>query len=48
MAYLPGVTAPSVAAAVEAAPGRFYVSQREEWGGTEEILKNLLEEQLGD
>ena len=47
-AYLPGITAPSVQAAVDAAPERFYVSQHKGWRGTEEVLKVLVEERLAE
>ncbi|GAB4814732.1 hypothetical protein N2152v2_001778 [Parachlorella kessleri] len=47
-AYLPGITAPSVQAAVDAAPERFYVSQHQGWRGTEEVLKVLVQERLAE
>ncbi len=45
-AYLPGITAPSVQAAIDAAPHRFYVSREEGWRGSEEILRVLVQERL--
>lgn len=47
-AYLPGITADSVRAAVEAAPERFYVSSEAGWRGTEEILRRLVREQVSE
>lgn len=45
-AYLPGVTAPSMAAAVAARPDHFYVSLTSGVWATEEILELLIAEHL--
>lgn len=41
-AFLPGITAPSVQLAVDAAPSQFYVATRRGVWGTEEVLDTLL------
>lgn len=45
-AYLPGITADSVAAAVAAAPERFYVAAAKGVFGAEEVLRVLVGEQM--
>ena len=45
-AYLPGITADSMRAAVEAAPSRFHVSSCQGVWGTEELLELLISEHL--
>ena len=45
-AYLPGVTADTMAAAVAAAPSQFHVSGCRSVWGTEELLELLIAEHL--
>ncbi|KAL4452622.1 hypothetical protein ABPG75_008284 [Micractinium tetrahymenae] len=47
-AYLPGITAPSVAAAVAAAPHRFHVAASRGPFGAEEVLRLLVAEQMAE
>ncbi|KAL4438989.1 hypothetical protein ABPG77_006926 [Micractinium sp. CCAP 211/92] len=47
-AYLPGITAQSVAAAVAAAPHRFHVASSRGPFGAEEVLRLLVAEQMAE
>jgi hypothetical protein len=46
-AYLPGITAKSVAEAVQRAPQRFHVAAAKGVFATEELLRLLVSQQLG-
>ena len=45
-AYLPGITADSMSAAIAAEPDRFHVSSCRGVWGTEELLELLISEHL--
>lgn len=47
-AYLPGITASSVAAAVAASPQQFYVAEAQGPFGAEEVLQLLVREQMAE
>jgi hypothetical protein len=47
-AYLPAITADSVAQAVAAAPEQFYVAQQRGVFAAEEVLRLLVMQQMGN